>query len=376
MKKLLLVLLALSLSGCARIVAREYRTVTPHTGQHETVEDEDVPVAQNYLSLKNAILSFVENGVERGVIRTQDYAGDVEEDLANAAYEVAKLDPLGAYAVDYMTHDCAQIVSYYEIHINITFRRTVEQIASIRRVASNNTLPEILGQALAACEPGLTLRLGYYDGQDFEAMVRDYYDHNPAKAMELPALTVSLYPESGNVRIVELSFSYSEEPARLLEMQDAVATSVRTAGEYVRYRNTEEGKLQLLYTYLQERFNYAPGTTAAPVYAFLCEGVANDEGCARSLQLICDQLGLECHTVRGNRSGQPYVWNILRVDGRYEHADLLRALLEEASPLPLYADEELSDYYWDTEAFPECPLPVVETGGGIEAETPGSHEIA
>lgn len=376
MKKVLLILLALSLSGCARMVAREYRTVTPHTGQHETVEDGNAPVAQNYLSLKNAILSFVENGVERGVIRTRDYTGDVEEDLANAAYEVSKLDPLGAYAVDYMTHDCVQIVSYYEIHINITFRRTVEQIASIRRVASNSVLPEILGQTLAACEPELTLRLGYYDGQDFEAMVRDYYDQNPAKAMELPALTVSLYPESGNVRIAELQFAYSEEPERLLEKQDAVATSVRTAGEYVRYRNTEEGKLQLLYTYLQERFNYTPGATAAPVYAFLCDGVANDEGCARSLQLICDQIGLECHTVRGNRSGQPYVWNIVRVDGRCAHVDLLRALLEKASPLPLYADEELTDYYWDAGVFPECPLPAVETGGEDEIPTPGSHEIA
>lgn len=369
MKKLVcLLLLALALAGCDRIIAREYVTVTPHVDQHTSREDEDALTAQNYLSLKNAILSFVEGGVEHGVIRTRDYTGEVEKDLAAAAYEVSKLDPLGAYAVDYMTHSCAQIVSYYEIHIDITFRRTLQQIQSIERIGTGAELPELLERTLAAYAPELTVRLGYYDRQDLEALVRGYYEANPATAMELPEVTVNLYPESGNARIVELLFDYTEPPEALLEKQDAVATSAHAAGEYVRYRDTERGKLQLLYTYLQERFSYRPGESSTPVYSFLCEGVAGNEGCARGLEVLCAQMGLTCETVAGNRSGEPYYWNIVGVDGRYYHIDLLRALLEDAETLPFYTDGTLADYYWDAERYPACPDEETETAG--EAETP------
>ena len=54
---------------------------------------------------------FVRGGVEHGVIRVQQYTGTLEDDLAAAAYSVAREDPAGAYAVDYMTHECTLIVS-------------------------------------------------------------------------------------------------------------------------------------------------------------------------------------------------------------------------------------------------------------------------
>lgn len=375
MRIVLPLLITLFLTGCSRFVVREYETVTPHAGQHTAATDEDALTAQNYLSLKNAILALVENGVEKGVIRTQDYSGDVEEDLPAAAYEVSKLDPLGAYAVDYMTHDLVRFVSYYEIHISITFRRNVEQIRAIRRVSSNAALPELVNQALAAYDPALTVRLSYYDGQDMEALARDYYAFNPGKAMELPEVTVNVYPESGYVRIVELLFTYSESAEALLQKQDAVASNVRAAGEYVRYRSTGEEKLQLLYTYLQERFRYTPGLSSTPVYSFLCEGVAGDEGCAKSLQLVCEQIGLECHTVAGNRSGEPYSWNIVDVDGRCCHIDLFRALAEESNALRFYADGELDGYYWDRDAYPACPAAEPADAPGEPDET-GLAEVS
>gem|GEM_PF-6446238 len=64
----------------------------------------------------------MQNGVEHGVIHTSQYSGDVEEDLPAAVYEFSREDPIGAYAIDYITHDCTLIVAYYEIRIDITFR--------------------------------------------------------------------------------------------------------------------------------------------------------------------------------------------------------------------------------------------------------------
>lgn len=349
-----LCMLALT-TGCASLISREYTTVTPYVEQHTVEENEEALVAENYLSLKNAILSFVEDGMEHGVIRVYDYDGDVEADLAAATYEVSRADPLGAYAVDYMTHDCALIVSYYEIQIDITFRRSGEQIAGIQRTASSISLMDLLKNALSSYEPELTVRMSYYNNPDILSMVEQYYEENPATAMEKPDVTVNVYPDSGYVRIVEILLQYEESAQDLEEMKDAVATSVRAAKEYVRYRDTETGKLQLLYTYLQERFSYEEGEPPTPVYSFLCEGVTSSEGCAKSLQIICDQIGMECYTVNGNKSGEPYYWNIVCVDGAYCHADLFRSVTNNSDFLTLYTDEAMAEYYWDLERYPACP---------------------
>lgn len=346
--------LVVLLTGCASLLVSEYKTVTPHTEQSSVEKDDNALTAENYLSLKNAILSFVEDGVKDGVIRIYDYAGDVEEDLDTATYEVSRLDPLGSYAVDYMTHDCALIVSYYEVHIDITYRRTAEQIRDIQRASGTTELTELLERALTAYDGALTVRMSYYNNQDVPEMVRQYYDAHPFTAMQMPAVTLNIYPESGYVRILEILLSYDQPSEDLKEKEEAVATSVRAAKEYVRYRSTETGKLQLLYTYLLERFGYVSGTTSTPVYSFLCEGIADSEGCAKSLQSICDQIGIECYTVNGNKGGEPYYWNIVCVDGVYCHTDMLRSLLHLSETLTLYTDSAMTEYFWDAELYPVC----------------------
>ena len=114
-------LLAL-LCGCSRLVPDEYMQVTPHSPETKTQEQADVLTVSNYKTLKNALRSLVQNGVEHGVLHASQYDGDIETDLPQAAYEIARVDPIGAYAIDYITHDCTLIVTYYEICVDITFR--------------------------------------------------------------------------------------------------------------------------------------------------------------------------------------------------------------------------------------------------------------
>ena len=130
-RRLIVPLLALLclLSGCSAWRNDDYLSLSPHSTATTQTASPDAVTVENYLGLKNAILGFIREGQANGTIRVTNYDGDVEADLSEAAYEVSKLDPLGAYAVDYMTHDLARIVSYYEIHISITFRRTAEEIA-------------------------------------------------------------------------------------------------------------------------------------------------------------------------------------------------------------------------------------------------------
>lgn len=131
----------LTLSGCT-LTQLEYQSVVPHDEQYNLDEGSDALVVDNYMGLKNAIFSFVEAGSEYGVIRIYQYENEetwdsatIEAGLAEAVDEICNTDPLGVYAVDYMTHDCTQIATYYEIHLYITYTRTPEEIAAIIRVA-------------------------------------------------------------------------------------------------------------------------------------------------------------------------------------------------------------------------------------------------
>ena len=139
MKRRLAVLLAaaaLALSACSAAVPSEYVQVRAHS---ETAEKprSDALTAENYAQLKSVIRSFVEGSVEHGIIRVYSYDGDVEQDLADAARAVWRDDPLGAYAVDYLTYSCSLIVSYYELRVDITYRRTPAQLARLEYLSSS-----------------------------------------------------------------------------------------------------------------------------------------------------------------------------------------------------------------------------------------------
>ena len=160
--------------------------------------------------------------------------------------------------------------------------------------------------------------------------------------------------DSGASRVVELTFTYPETAAKLREKQQAVTDSLRAASVYVRYREKETDKAELLLSYLTERFAYTQKQTDTPVYSLLCEGYATSQSMAQSWQLLCDQVNIECVTVAGSRQGANYWWNIVKLDDRYYHVDILSDVLA-GSVLHLRSDGEMKDYYWDTGKYPACP---------------------
>lgn len=364
------ILLLCTLSACS-LAPEHYLSVTPHAGTTTRVEQTDAVTVEDYAQLKQAILDLVEAGQAEGSIRAVNYQGDLESDLTQAAYEVAKAEPLGAYAVDYMTHDCTLIVNYYEIRVRITFRRTAREIASIEHLASQALLETRLQQAVDDLEPRVTLHLNNYRDADIAAMVAQYCARHPGTVMEAPTVTVSAYPDSGAARILEINLAYTDTVQVLRNKQKAVQESVDAAAEYIRYRQTDRDKAELLFTYLTERFTYTAGQTATPVYDALCAGVADPTGLARAWQLICDRAGVACYTVTGLRGGQEACWNIVSFDGSYRHVDLAACILEEGT-LRFRTDPEMTEYYWNAADYPACIL-VAEEAPPPEGETPGEE---
>ena len=314
---------------------------------------------RDYKSLKNALRTLVQNGVEHGVIHTSQYSGDVEEDLPAAVYEFSREDPIGAYAIDYITHDCTLIVAYYEIRIDITFRDVRTPLDEIEYVGSESEAKRLLCQALENYDDHLTLYATYPGQPDYAALVQDYCGAHLKEQSAQPELTVTSYPADARNRIVELVFDYPASRLELRSMQQDVSESLRAAEIYVRYCTSETEKASLLFTYLAERFPYQEGTSRTPVYSALCQGIADSKSMAQSWQLLCEEAGLECVTVSGLYQGAEHWWNIVCLDGEYSHVDTFRDLLGDGT-LHLYDDSEMTDYYWDTTQYPACVHPEPE----------------
>lgn len=376
MKKASLIFLLLAcilLAGCSRILPSQYTQVTAHSSGTAISNETDEPLtAENYASLKRAIRSFAQNGIEHGVIRVYNYEGSVEEDLPKAAYEIAREDPVGVYTIDYMTHDCSMIVSYYEIHMDMTFRDYATPVDSIEYVSGEQECIRLLRNAIDSYDDHLTVYAAYLTEPDYQNEALAYCASDPLQHMAVPDIHVARYPDGKLPSIIELTFTYPASAEALREMEKAVEETMNAASVYVRYRDTEIEKAQLLFSYLEERIAYRQGTTQTPVYSALCEGIADSESMARSWQLLCEKIGLNCQTVRGMRGGESYTWNIMELDGEFCHVDILRDLLEGGN-LHIRYDPDMEGYYWDTENFPACAAPEIEEIEEIEEdpEEPG-----
>ena len=346
--------LCLLLSACSALIPSDYVRVSEYNASGTVEENADVLSANDFQSLKSAILSFVKGRVEHGVIRVQSYeGGDVEEDLSAAAYQVAREDPYGAYMVDYMTHSCSLIVSYYEIGVDITFREGVVSPEQVQMVTGSADARSLIRRAMDRYDDQLVMYMNYALPVDFEAEAQAYYDQNPGRLMTMPEVRCMVYPESGSPRIVEMTFQYPYAEKTLREMAEAVQDSLQAASVYVRYRDTGYEKAELLFTYLMERFSYQERSTKTPVYSHLCDGLTTSKSAAQSWQLLCDEVGLECVTVSGLFQGAEHWWNIVCLDGEYSHVDTFRDLLGDGV-LHTRSDAEMADYYWDASQYPAC----------------------
>lgn len=341
-----------SLSGCTAMLERSYQVVTDHPEHPATADDSGVLKAESYQDLVNDILYFVNQGAETGVIRMIDYTRDVETDLNSACLEVARDAPIGAYAVDFIKYDYTPVVKYYEANITISYSRTLEQIRSIQNVTGTSAIRAELQEALLQFSPEAVLHIAYFnEDEDYIAsLIQQAYYDTPAAAFGMPVYTISLYPETGSERIVEILLTYPDAPETLRRMSSQLQQQAEQLTSSFTQLDTHRAVQELL-ALLRQRVAYQTGTGCSTAYSALMENRADSEGLALAFQLLCQQLKVECSLVQGTLDGSPHFWNVVTLsEGEYRHVD---ASQEEGF---LFTDQELSalGYTWDTEDTPAC----------------------
>ncbi len=203
------------LTGCASLLEREYSTVEPHSSTFWESEAAGTLRAESYQDVVNDVLLLIGRHTESATIRLYNFSDDmtVAETLEQATTEIQQETPMGAYAVEYITSSSHSQRGYYEISVQISYRRTEQQVQAVVNATSIEALPSLLDAALESGKSELAVRIGYWredeDPARLEAMVSQIREKHGLT--ESPAWTVTCYPASGPVGLIEFVWGSEEE---------------------------------------------------------------------------------------------------------------------------------------------------------------------
>ncbi len=364
MKTRLLALLAASallLTGCSALLEREYASVTPHNAVPATEGDPSILRADSYQELVNALIYFVNGGMESGTVRLYTDAENVETFLSDACLEVVQEDPLGAYCVEFIKYTVDPVVAYSEARLDITYRRTREQVASIVQATGVAAIRSELESALASFAPSRTLRIRYFE--EDEAFIRDLarqaYYGVPDCALGMPEIDLSIYPNSGQQRIVEILLRYPLERDQLEKRRAALSARLEELAAGLASLSGVE-RLSAAIRALREAGVCDPqgGTSAYDPFE---GGAADSGGVALAFAALCGERELPCRAAWGELDGEPHFWNVVQTGAGWRHIDLSAPEADEdaedaENSGPLYTDQQLAQlgYLWEEGAFPPC----------------------
>lgn len=358
MKRVISVLLLCALlcgvgTGCGSLFDRSFSSVTPHQEQAASDEDAAVLRAENYADLVSCVQHFVSMGQTTGTVHVYKYSGDIEADLEAAAAEVLTEDPLGAYALKDIEFRYSRIVSYYECTFDFTYRRTREDMASIVSAYGTASIRDLLQQAMSNFNYTLTIRTASYyaDQSSLHTLAREAYYSSPATALGYPGIAISVYPETGNTRIVEISFTYEylNRETMLQWAQEVTAAAAQMAGQD---SAADRNVAWQLCSRLADNTEFDPEGSSS-VYSALCQGQADSEGIALAYLLLCQRSGISCQLVQGTLEGVPHWWNLITLGDVSWQLDVTR---ENGAEGFLHTDGEMEalGYNWSREDYPAC----------------------
>lgn len=368
MKRLVLCLvLIMSLCGCGFLRETTFVAVEPHDEDYEVSLDSSVITVSSYLSLKNAILNMVEDGVKEGVIRAESYQGNLTVDLDQAVTEVTQMSPLGAFAVEHMTYDYSKIVGYYEIHINTTFRRTLEEIRSVAYVNDLIALRVKLREAMSTYEPILRVRIGDFEPFDLRDEITNIYMEHPEFALENPEASMESYPETGTQRILEIRFTYRNRPDELMACQEELAAQVEQLSLIYGSSNTDMTNAKRFFNRLGRDTMVVPdvdkdseSVLTNSAYGVLIDNCGTSFGFAQAYALLMRSCNLECEVIAGAKEGVEHYWCLIHIDGQAYYVDPSSAVGMQNTDYFLMGNEEMARYgylVWNASELPVVELP-------------------
>lgn len=339
------VCLCVSLCGCDLWMDGSYYNVKPHLEENVGGSDQSAEVS-SYTELRQQLVELVEDGRQSSLITL---SGGSQQQLRSymemACLYITKYNAIGAYAVDEIVYEIGTSGAKPAVAVVITYLHGRSEILRMKRTQTMDDAINVITTALEDCDASTVLKVEQYEEMDLTQLVQDYVEDNPQSCMEMPQVIAVVYPDSGEERVIEISFTYQTSRETLRSMQSAVRQMFASAKLYVSADTEDWEKYSQLYSFLMGRYDYTVETSITPSYSLLQHGVGDSKAFATVYAAICRQSGLDCQVVSGTRGGESWHWNILLVDGVYYHVDLLRCSQENG--FQAKTEEEMSGYVWN-----------------------------
>ena len=222
----LLLCVSLSLTGCSALLERNYATVEPHSSKFWESEAAGTLRAENYQDIVNDLLILIGQHTESATVRLYNYEDDltVADTLEQATTEVQQETPMGAYAVEYITASSRSQRGYYEISIQVSYRRTAEQIQAVVNATSTEALSALLEAALDGGRTELVVRMGYWQADSREKVAQEVQQVRQERGIREEAVwIVRYYPETDPVGIIEFLLKPTEEEIQVYQAEQVSA---------------------------------------------------------------------------------------------------------------------------------------------------------
>lgn len=338
-------LLCLMLSGCDGWLDGSYVSVTPHHEQNLLTRNEVISVS-TYTEMRDTLAQAIEAGTTGGVISMGEIDLSAAREYMDTAVQfLRKNNPICAYAVENIAYDIGTNRDGTVIAYQVNYYHGRSEILRIEHTQNTSDVKAAIAEALVDHDASLVLRIKEYKAEDFTQIVCDYAYNNPDIVMEIPTISVSVYPDSGKERVVALSFTYETSKEVLLQMRKRVEQVFLSADLYVKGATQVSDIYSQLYSFLMKRYEYTVETSITPSYSLLLHGVGDSRAFANVYAKMCREADLDCKVISGTKNGTPWNWNLVRLRDEYYHVDLLEC--EGRGEFQMLTQDEMDGYVWD-----------------------------
>jgi hypothetical protein len=213
----LLCVCLVTVGGCSTMFDKEYYVEKEYKESFiEELPDSDIQEVRNYSGMRDALENIIYAYKAEGIIRTRDYFGEVEDDIAKAINAAVRDVPLGVYAVDYIRSDTRSYLTYYEIELRVYYKRTKRDVEAIKKVRSIAEFYYSLANTIDAGGEHMICEIAS-SGVN-EENIRRYVDNQIRGRLTdvEPIITLVAYPGFDEARkIVDVRISYIEKITEL-----------------------------------------------------------------------------------------------------------------------------------------------------------------
>lgn len=374
----------LLLAGCQSLYPESYVSVNEHeapfayreqteslTPETEAEARPELAVASRDIDIREIIQGFVMEGRETGQILLKDYRGNVDEDMKNMFNFMLSDSPKYNYAMDQFDWSLHRTQAGVVVTVEMQLRLTPQELQAIEtRIFPEPAISEIC-KALRQQLSSYTVQVSGYQDTDLVAKLEDYILHHPDQIVEAPGISAAVYPDRGNLRVVELHFIHQSDRETLRARTEETNAFLNPIYHQLTAAQGAKARVETLYKLLVPSYGYISDPEAT-VYSQVVQKLGSSRTMASVVEYLCKRAGENCEIVKGLRDGEAWFWNRIAVEGQWAYFDLHAAALRGEPPLLMSAGE-MEGYEWDETLYPELAPAVPE--GGITPPPPESETV-